>query len=197
MQFANMEHPVKEIPHIINRLTEGSPREQQTALETYFVKDAAFYHPLCQVPSIKSFNVPLLGEVNSRWIIWMVYRWYKILSPKIFLTVNSVVYDQKHNLLYVNMTQIFTPIFYLFLYHAEASLVTVLKLSHDSPDGKYYIQSQEDMYQSNEILKFILPGAGAALMFQQWFASFLCIVCALLFTPITFLMERQAAQKKQ
>lgn len=68
----------------------GSPSEQKEALETYFAPNASFVHPFCRVSSFTNVSVPLVGEINSRWVIWMIYRWYKILSPKILLTVNSV-----------------------------------------------------------------------------------------------------------
>lgn len=77
----------KQISNIIHSLTEGSPVDQKTALETYFLPDSGFIHPLCRVPSFKSYTIPLIGEINSRWVIWMVYRWYKILSPRIVLNV--------------------------------------------------------------------------------------------------------------
>lgn len=72
---------------LIHQLTEGSPADQKDALETYFLPDAFFIHPLCRVPSFKNRRVPFLGVINSRWAIWMIYRWYKILSPRILLNV--------------------------------------------------------------------------------------------------------------
>jgi hypothetical protein len=77
----------KQISHVIHLLTEGSPADQKRALDTYFLPDASFLHPLCRVPSFSKNNVPLLGEIDSRWVLWMIYRWYKILSPRILLDV--------------------------------------------------------------------------------------------------------------
>lgn len=82
--------PVKEIPYLIHTLTEGSPLAQKTALETYFHPTASFVHPFCRVPSFSNLSIPLIGVINSRWVIWMIYRWYKILSPRIVLDVHSV-----------------------------------------------------------------------------------------------------------
>jgi hypothetical protein len=81
---------VKEIPHIVHNLTEGSPVEQKHALETYFRPNASFEHPFVRVPSFSKASIPLFGEIDSRWVIWMIYRWYKILSPRIILDVHSV-----------------------------------------------------------------------------------------------------------
>src|SRR5277367_4692972 len=81
---------VEEIPHIIHTLTEGSPLEQKTALEKYFQPNASFEHPFCRVPNFSRFSMPLIGVINSRWVIWMIYRWYKILSPRIIVDVHSL-----------------------------------------------------------------------------------------------------------
>jgi hypothetical protein len=82
--------PVKEIAPVIHTLTEGSPLAQKVALETYFRPNASFAHPFCRVPSFSKLSVPLIGVISSRWVIWMIYRWYKILSPRIVLDVHSV-----------------------------------------------------------------------------------------------------------
>jgi hypothetical protein len=77
----------KQISSVIKSLTEGSPADQKNALDTYFLPDSSFIHPLCRVPSFKNYTLPLIGDINSRWVIWMIYRWYKILSPRIVLDV--------------------------------------------------------------------------------------------------------------
>jgi hypothetical protein len=85
--FANLNSLERQVSHIIHLLTEGSPAEQKDALDAYFLPDASFTHPLCRVPSFTHISLPLIGEINSRWVIWMIYRWYKILSPRIVLNV--------------------------------------------------------------------------------------------------------------
>lgn len=77
----------RQVSHVIHLLTEGSPADQRDALEAYFLPDATFVHPLCRVPSFSHVSLPFIGEINSRWVIWMIYRWYKILSPRILLDV--------------------------------------------------------------------------------------------------------------
>ena len=69
-----------EISSIIHTLTQGSPSAQRAALEKYFAPTASFTHPFCRTGS---FN-------GSRWLIWCIYRWYKILSPRIELGIDSV-----------------------------------------------------------------------------------------------------------
>jgi hypothetical protein len=85
--LADFKLPERQISHVIHLLTEGSPAEQKDALDAYFLPDASFIHPLCRVPSFSHISLPLIGEINSRWVIWMIYRWYKILSPRIVLNV--------------------------------------------------------------------------------------------------------------
>lgn len=71
---------VKEIPGVIHLLTQSPPSIQRETIETYFTRNASFTHPFCRTGSWAS----------SRWLIEMVYRWYKIMSPSIDLTVQSV-----------------------------------------------------------------------------------------------------------
>jgi len=75
-----MEDPPAEIPSIIHRLTQSPPSLQRQTIETYFTPDASFTHPFCRTGSFD----------GSRWLIWCIYRWYKILSPRIDLEVESV-----------------------------------------------------------------------------------------------------------
>lgn len=76
-----------EISDVVHQLTQGLPAEQKSAIETYFLEDASFIHPLCRIPSFSPFPVPFFGTITSRWFIWMIYRFYKILSPRIWLEV--------------------------------------------------------------------------------------------------------------
>lgn len=98
------------------------------------------------------------------------------------------VYDQKTHLLYVSIHQLFTFWFVPF-YHARVKLVTVLQLVQ-SEESKYYIKSQEDMYQSTELIKFLLPGGSVLVRFWQWIATAMCIAGALLLAPMTWLEQR-------
>lgn len=75
-----MEDPVQEIGPVVHKLTQGSPIEQKEALETYFTEDAAFYHPFCRVDSARG---------SREWIL-CILRWYKIMSPKIDLEIQSI-----------------------------------------------------------------------------------------------------------
>ena len=73
-------YPEAEIPQIIHLLTQSPPSTQRKTLETYFTPSASFTHPFCRTGSFE----------GSRWLIWCIYRWYKILSPRIEISVDSV-----------------------------------------------------------------------------------------------------------
>ncbi|RFU76648.1 flavin-binding monooxygenase [Trichoderma arundinaceum] len=103
-----MENPVQEIASVIDTLTKGTPQQQQDTLNTYFLSNASFIHPFCRVPSISKGSIPLARDVDSRWLILGIYRWYRTLSPRISLTVDSSVFDQRNRTLYVSIRQTFS-----------------------------------------------------------------------------------------
>ncbi|KAH6673535.1 hypothetical protein B0J14DRAFT_590959 [Halenospora varia] len=186
-----MDHPKRQISNVIHLLTEGSPAEQRNTLEAYFLPDSTFTHPLCRVPSFSHVSLPVLGEINSRWVIWMIYRWYKILSPRIVLKIECDEFNQKTNILWVEIHQIFS-LFFVPFYKSNVHLTTKLHLVHASEDNKYYIKSQEDLYQLNEIVKFFWPGGATIIWLWQMFATVMCILGALLFAPLTWMEQRHA-----
>ncbi|KAG9259124.1 uncharacterized protein F5Z01DRAFT_642381 [Emericellopsis atlantica] len=199
-----MEHPVREIPEVITNLTTGSPEVQSHTLQTYFTSDASFTHPFCRVPSLRKGTIPLLHWVDSRWLILGIYRWYRTLSPSISINIDSAVFDQKTGLLYVTINQTFALWFVPF-YKAPVRLVSVLRLTQrqqppppsnahaaaiDHDKGKYYIASQEDLYQVNDFINFLMPGFGPALWWLwQVFSALLCVVGSLVFLPLYFVMN--------
>ena len=92
-----MEDPPAEITQIIHLLTQSPPSLQQATIERYFALDASFKHPVCRTGSFAfhpAFDVGPFGPAryytNSRFLIKSIYRWYKIMSPKIELEVDSV-----------------------------------------------------------------------------------------------------------
>jgi hypothetical protein len=142
----------------------------------------------------------------------MIYRWYKILSPRIVLNIecdglssftcyvllNSISnirqileFNQKSSILFVDIRQIFS-LFFVPFYKADVHLTTKLQLVHSANDGKYYIQSQEDLYQLNELVKFFWPGGAIIIWLLQVFATGMCILGALVLAPITWVEQRHA-----
>lgn len=71
---------MREIPKVIQSLCTSAPVAQQETIEKYFANNAYFIHPFCRTPSFD----------GSRVLIQYIYRWYKILSPRIELQIKSV-----------------------------------------------------------------------------------------------------------
>jgi len=217
-----MEHPVREIDGVITSLTTGTPEEQEATLNTYFLRTASFTHPFCRVPSFAKGTIPLAHDVDSLWVILSIYRWYRILSPRIAINIESAVLDQRTSTLYVSIKQTFSLWFVPF-YKAPVRLTTVLKLAQrtnwDSDEtvarnnitegrepaalagpgqerAKYFVESQEDLYQVNDFLNFLLPGAGPMLWFLwQVYATGLCVLGSLVFLPLYLVMNRGQSNK--
>ncbi|QIW94638.1 hypothetical protein AMS68_000156 [Peltaster fructicola] len=171
-----MEDPLQDISAIVHKLCQGSPNEQKEALETYFTEDAAFYHPFCRVDSFPGSRGRLLG----------IFRWYKILSPKIELDIQSVAYDEIKQILYVTIHQVFSIWALLGLHRSNVVLTTKLQLKKRK--NKYYIQSQNDLYQTDQFMKFCtIPWGigGLFVIIWQWFATLFCVVLARIFSFVT------------
>jgi len=77
------DHPtstVADAPRLIHTLCTAPSAVQRATIETYFTPNASFTHPFCRTGSFP----------GSIWLIIMIYRWYKILSPHIEVGVDSV-----------------------------------------------------------------------------------------------------------
>jgi hypothetical protein len=217
-----MENPEREISGVIRSLTQGTRGEQEKALNDYFLPNAYFVHPYCRVPPFESTQVQIpftdiKWTVNSRWLVSIVYQWYKIMSPEILLEVDSTSFDSRTDSLYATIRQTFTIWIVPFsLWQANVRLVCLLKLAHlpvdenkhpllqthpaeqsdhdtdaATPPKRYFIRGQEDHYQINDMLKFILP-LGASPLYYVWqlLATFLCAIGVALLWPVTSIYER-------
>ncbi|KAK8152159.1 hypothetical protein BKA80DRAFT_211647, partial [Phyllosticta citrichinensis] len=174
--------PEQEISQVIHLLTQSPPSVQGETIDKYFTPNATFTHPFCRTGRFK----------NSRLLIHGIYRWYKIMSPRVDISINSVAFDKHNLILYVHLSQIFR-IWVIPFHHAPVSLVTVLQLERRSSaagDGKYYIASQNDLYQTTEFPRFVFPPAFLIVWFWQLFATVFCNVAALVLTPVTWAEER-------
>lgn len=169
---------VVEIPLVIQALTSTKPSHQQETIDHYFTPEASFTHPFCRTGS----------NAYSKYFISRIYRWYKILSPRIALKVHSVSHDAANHILYVGMTQVFA-IWALPFHTAEVSLVTVLHLERSQRTGKWLIASQNDLYQTDQFLKFLLPHFAWIAILWQYIATLVCVVCSYLLAPVTWWEE--------
>ncbi|KAF8197124.1 hypothetical protein BJ912DRAFT_954843 [Pholiota molesta] len=140
-----MENPVKEIKSVVYQLTAtNSPDVQKAALESYMTSDVAFRHPVCSVNS----------GPNSRDTVLGIYQWYRILSPKIDIQVESIVFDSDQNVIYLEGVQWF-KLFILPFKPAPARLIVRLTLRKQ--EGLFYISEQEDFYHTDDFAALLLP----------------------------------------
>lgn len=75
-----MDDPVRDAPGVVHKLIQGSPKEQEEAINAYFTPDAEFIHPFCRTGSFE----------GSRLLIHAIFRWYKIMSPRIEAKINGI-----------------------------------------------------------------------------------------------------------
>lgn len=122
-----------------------------------------------------------------------------ILAP---YTDIYTAFDEDKLKLYVNMSQIFS--IWLVPFHvAPVTLTTVLDLTYDSAKSNattastngdhkaYYISKQEDLYQTSEFIKFLLPHIGYWLVFGwHLIATLFCVMGVALLWPILWLEEK-------
>lgn len=116
------------------------------------------------------------------------------MSPHIKLHIDSIAFDTTHDILYVSMNQVFS-VWAIPFQSSHVKLTTVLQLSKQTDtDGKekYYIASQEDLYQTDQVVRFVnfLFWFGSFwVQLLQFFATFVCVVCVYPFMPVTWLEE--------
>ena len=109
-------------------------------------------------------------------------------------STSAAAYDEKKLRLYVDISQVFR-IWLVPFSSAHVNLVTVLDLTYDHQQKVYRINSQNDLYQFNEWLKFISPFKGVILQVIQFFATLACVICATIFSPLALLQERSIASR--
>ncbi|KIW04249.1 uncharacterized protein PV09_04554 [Verruconis gallopava] len=181
-----MEDPQSEIVEVISLLTQSPPSTQLATLERYFTPTAKFTHPF-----VRTGSWDLGNGFTSRWAISQIYRWYKIMSPRVVGHVTSIAYDKPNEILYAGFEQTFWiyPLSVLG-YRANVELTVKLRLHHNKQDGKYYIESQEDLYQTTEFAKFAWLGIWRLVWIWQAISTIFCILLAYVGTPVSWVEER-------
>lgn len=96
------------------------------------------------------------------------------------------------------MSQIFT-IWFIPFHVVPVTLTTVLDLTTSPGEEKhtingdhthYYIAKQEDLYQTSEFIKFVIPHLGQpVVLFWHAFATLFCILGVALLWPLVRLEE--------
>jgi hypothetical protein len=98
-------------------------------------------------------------------------------------------FDEANLILYVTIFQVFR-IWLIPFYYAPVTLTSVLTLEHDEQDGKYYIASQNDLYQVDQWIRFVAPGGWVLVHLWHYWAMFFCLLGAIVLRPISLLEER-------
>lgn len=205
-----MDNPAEDITAVVHKLCQGSPDEQTKAIDTYFTPNASFTHPFCRTGSFE----------GSRNLIHAIYKWYKLLSPKVELNVNSVgmyltwdeiqssgnyhltytfaAYDSTNLILYLNITQLFSPWFMPF-HHANVTLTTQLQLTRPPNSRKYYIKSQNDLYQNDQLIRFMAPFGLAEFFVHMWqySSTMMCVLGSFLLAPATRLQQSMMEKREE
>jgi hypothetical protein len=78
---------------------------------------------------------------------------------------------------------------------ADVNLLVVLDLVHDKKREVYLIQSQNDLYQVNEVGKFFPLAGWIFPLLWQILGTFFSVLGALLLWPITWFEERYVSQE--
>lgn len=121
-------------------------------------------------------------------------------TPSVLQNVDKyLAFDEKKLKLFVQMSQIFS-IWIVPFHVAPVTLTTVLDLTTDPPQSDaptngdrtlYYIAKQEDLYQTSEFVKFVVPHIGNWLV-QAWhlIATFFCVLGVTLLWPLLWLEDK-------
>lgn len=104
--------------------------------------------------------------------------------------MSSTAYDSTNMILYLNITQLFSLWFVPF-HHANVTLTTELHLTRPPNSGKYYITAQNDLYQNDQLLRFMAPFGVAELFVHLWqySSTLMCLLGAFLLAPATKLQQ--------
>ena len=104
--------------------------------------------------------------------------------------MSSTAYDSTNMILYLNITQLFSLWFVPF-HHANVTLTTELHLTRPPDSGKYYITAQNDLYQNDQLLRFMAPFGIAELFVHLWqySSTLMCLLGAFLLAPATKLQQ--------
>ncbi|KAF8346446.1 hypothetical protein F5887DRAFT_1182952 [Amanita rubescens] len=142
-----MEDPVRDIKEVFRQLTAtASPDVQKEAVYTYYVPNAGLHHPL-------SYIEP---GILSRESILGLYQWYRVLSPNVSIDVSNIVYDQRHNVLLLDVKQTF-HVFFLPVVPMPSRLLVRLILKEE--DGLHRIAFQEDFFHPDDLAALVFPPA--------------------------------------
>lgn len=110
--------------------------------------------------------------------------------------MNRTAYDETRLMLYLNISQVFS-LWMIPFHHANVTLTTELQLVRSS--NKYYIQSQNDLYQNDQLIRFFMPfGLGEFVTHMyQYSSTMMCVLGSFLLAPATHIQQNFAEKREQ
>lgn len=101
-------------------------------------------------------------------------------------------------LIYLNITQLFS-IWLIPFHHANVTLTTELQLVRPPSSRKYYIQSQNDLYQNDQLIRFLMPWGVGNLFVHIWqySSTLMCVWGAFLLAPMTRLQQNLSEKRAE
>lgn len=100
----------------------------------------------------------------------------------------EAAFDEANLILYVTISQVFR-IWAVPFYYAPVRLTTVLNLRHSPSMGKYYIEKQDDLYQVDQWIRFLLPGGWLLIWLWHAWATLFCVLGTYVLYPVTWIEE--------
>ncbi|KAI9463766.1 hypothetical protein F5148DRAFT_1210975 [Russula earlei] len=157
-----MQNPEVEIEGVVQLLTcAASPNIQQDAVRKYFASDASFRHPTLYVEPAPNSREGVLG----------IYQWYRITLSYIELSVDSITYDGKQSLLFLDTSQVVRVRFSPF---SPARIRVLSRIAFREEGGLHYITSQEDFYHAEDIVAAMLPPLARFVSLMLRISGFWC-----------------------
>ncbi|KAF8530208.1 hypothetical protein BU17DRAFT_78822 [Hysterangium stoloniferum] len=157
-----MDNPTQEFIGAVTAIAAASNAvEQADAFNKIFVNNATFNHPLVKVTS----------GLNSRQRILALYQGYRILSPRVEITIQSFVESKAEQKIFLDIVQKL----YLFGFIPGAPAKLVAEFTLVSKNKKWFVKDQVDYYQPEELAKLTNPLLAKLLDIQKFILTLLIV----------------------
>lgn len=161
-----MQNPQRDLPVVLTALaTSRSPADLRTAVQKFYTHDASLHHPLGIVEH----------GPNSRQKILGVYEWHRIISPDTTSSVNAMLYDRKHHVLVVEVTQYFHVRISPFKAAPSRYIIRVVLQERDK---EFYIYSQEEFLHPMDLMNSVLPPLAPLVRLALVFFALVGVMCS-------------------
>jgi hypothetical protein len=84
-------------------------------------------------------------------------------------------------------------------HHANVTLTTELHLTRPPNSRKHYIRAQNDLYQNDQLIRFMAPFGIAELFIHMWqySSTMMCVLGAFLLAPATKLQQNWMEKRQE